>query len=214
MVVVQTMKNPSHSNYPLVQVNFKGIPMNFRKLHRQIAPILFLPLLLSALTGIVYRIGRSWFGFSDELGESIMTIHEGKFLGKPLVPFYVLLVGLGLLGIVITGLTMLGQRQRRKTGQDESQSAKFSFRLLHGFLAPIFFLPLLVSASTGISYRLGKAWFGLSAEQAEVFMDIHQGNYLGPALRPLYVLLVGLGLLAMLVTGIQMTGIFSRRSLS
>ena len=37
--------------------------MNFRKLHRKIAPILFLPLLLSALTGISYRIGRSWRGF-------------------------------------------------------------------------------------------------------------------------------------------------------
>ena len=71
--------------------------LNFRKYHRKIAPILFIPLLLSAFTGISYRISRTWFGISDDFGESILALHEGKFLGKPLVPFYVLLVGLGLL---------------------------------------------------------------------------------------------------------------------
>lgn len=81
--------------------------MNPRKLHRKIAPILFLPLLLSALTGVSYRIGRSWFGLSNEFGNLMMTIHEGRYLGKPLVPIYVLLTGLGLIGIVITGISML-----------------------------------------------------------------------------------------------------------
>jgi hypothetical protein len=96
----------------------------------------------------------------------------------------------------------------------ESKPARLNARLLHGFLAPVFFLPLLVSASTGIIFRLGKAWFGLSAEQAEFFMSIHQGSYLGKDLRALYVLTVGLGVLAMIATGIQMTGILRKRSVA
>lgn len=184
--------------------------MNLRKLHRKIAPILFLPLLLSAFSGMAYRIGRTWFGLSDEFGDFMMTIHQGGYLGKPLVPVYVLLVGLGLAAMLVSGITMI--KQRRKNSQGESKPAKFSFRLVHGFLAPVFFLPLFVSASTGITYRLGKAWFGLSDEQAKFFLDIHQGSYLGKELRAVYVLLVGLGLLAMLVTGIHMTGILRSRA--
>ena len=184
--------------------------INLRKLHRKIAPILFLPLLLSAFSGIAYRIGRTWFGLSDDFGDFMMTIHEGRYLGKPLVPVYVLLAGLGLAAMLVSGITMI--KQRRKNSQGESQPAKFSFRLVHGLLAPVIFLPLFVSASTGITYRLGKAWFGLSNEQAKFFLDIHQGSYLGKELRAVYVLLVGLGLLAMLVTGIQMTGILRSRA--
>ncbi len=80
---------------------------NARKLHRKIAPILFLPLLLSALTGLAYRIGRSWFGLSDKFGDFMMLIHEARYLGKPLVPVYVLLTGLGLAVMIATGLVML-----------------------------------------------------------------------------------------------------------
>lgn len=184
--------------------------MNFRKLHSKMALIVFIPLLLSAFSGVAYRIGRSWFGQSDQFGEFMMVIHEGRFLGQALVPFYVLLTGLGLVGMLITGITML--RKRKKNNNGELKPAKFSLRLLHGFVAPVLFLPLLVSASTGITYRLGKAWFGLPKDQAKFFLDIHQGSYLGKELRAVYVLLVGLGLLGMLVTGIQMTGIFRSRT--
>jgi hypothetical protein len=184
--------------------------MDLRRFHRKLAPVIIFPLLLSAFSGIAYRIGRSWFGLSDNFGDFMMVIHEGRFLGKPLVPVYVLLVGVGLIAMVATGVSMI--KKRRKHSQSESKSIKLNARLLHGFLTPVFFLPLLVSASTGIIYRLGKAWFGLSAEQAKFFLNIHQASYLGKDLRALYVLIVGLGLLAIIATGIQMTGILRKRS--
>jgi uncharacterized iron-regulated membrane protein len=186
--------------------------INFRKSHRKIAPILFIPLFLSAITGIAYRIGRTWFGISDEFGESILALHEGKFLGKPLVPFYVLLLGLGLVAMIVSGTIMI--QQKRANSQGKFLPTQLNFRSVHGFLAPIFLLPLFVSASTGIIYRISRAWLGLPKEQVEIFMDIHQGNYLGSSLRVVYVLLVGLGLLVILVTGLQMTGIFRKRAIN
>ncbi len=66
------------------------------------------------------------------------------------------------------------------------------------------FLPLFLTVITGIGYRLGKSWFGLSSEQAEIFMVIHQASYLGDELKPFYVLLNGIGLIFMLVTGIAL----------
>jgi hypothetical protein len=179
--------------------------LNFRTLHRKSAPIIFIPLFLTALTGIAFRLGRTWFGIPDDVAEWFLVIHQGEFLGQMLVPIYVLLMGMGLLGMIITGLTML----RRKN--NPSAKPKRDVRWFHRALAPIAFLPLIVSATTGIGYRVGKAWFGLPTEQAALLLRIHQGSYLGNFWRVFYVLLVGAGLVTLLITGMQMTGIFRQR---
>ncbi len=176
----------------------------FRKLHRKTALIIFLPLLISALTGIFYRLGKSWFGMSNQLGNIFMIIHQGEYLGTPLVPIYVLLVGLGLLGMIVTGLSMSGIFSQNHA----SQPRKLNARKVHRILAPIIFLPLTLSAVTGVIYRLGKSWFGMSPQNAAIFLRIHQGSYLGDFFKPIYVLLVGLGLIVMLITGINQTRIF------
>ena len=74
-------------------------------------------------------------------------------------------------------------------------------RKLHGTVAPFVMLPLLVTVTTGVTYRLSKDWLGLGRDQVHFLMSIHEGEYLGPALEPFYVLLNGLGLLWMLATG-------------
>ena len=180
----------------------------WRKLHRKIAPIVFLPLFLCAITGIFYRLGYSWFSLSREQGELLLSIHEGSYLGNQLKPVYVLLVGLGLLGMIVSGLTMT---KLFGDSRPERAESKLNWRKVHRLAAPIVFLPLTVSAVTGLLYRLGRNWFGLSGEQTRIFLIIHQGSYLGDFLKPIYVLLVGLGLIGMLVTGINMTGIFRKR---
>ncbi len=82
--------------------------------------------------------------------------------------------------------------------------SKLNLRKLHGNIAPIIMLPLFVTIITGMTYRLGKSWLGLSKDQVHFLMVIHEGEYLGKQLEPVYVLLNGLGVLFMLVTGIGM----------
>lgn len=79
-----------------------------------------------------------------------------------------------------------------------------TFRQIHRTVAPLVLLPLLVTVTTGLVYRLGKSWFGLSRDQVHILMVIHEGEYLGHQLEPIYVLLNALGLLFMLTTGIGM----------
>ncbi len=178
----------------------------FRAIHRKAAPLLFIPLLITAITGIGYRLGRSWFGASDGFASLMMTFHEGRYLGRPLVPVYVLLVGLGLLGMLTTGMVMALSARERK-----AKSVKRDNRWVHRVLSTLAAIPLLATLLTGMGYRLGRAWFNLSDKQADILMTIHQGSWLGSALNPFYVLLVGLSLIILLVTGWQMTGIFFRR---
>jgi len=74
-------------------------------------------------------------------------------------------------------------------------------RQWHRWMAPLVVLPLLVTVSTGVTYRLAKDWGGLSREQVHWLMTIHEGEWLGPALEPVVVLLNAVGLLWMLATG-------------
>ena len=74
-------------------------------------------------------------------------------------------------------------------------------RQWHRWMAPLVVLPLLVTVSTGVTYRLAKDWGGLSREQVHWLMTIHEGEWLGPVFEPVVVLLNAVGLLWMLVTG-------------
>ena len=85
----------------------------FREFHRNFAPIILLPLFITVLTGMSYRIGKSWFGLSRDQVHFLMVIHEGEYLGKILEPFYVLLNGLGVLWMLITGAILLWQNITR-----------------------------------------------------------------------------------------------------
>lgn len=165
------------------------------KFHQRLAIALFLPFLLTALTGVAHRIGRSWLGLPKSFGRAMMTLHEGRFLGEALIPVYVLVLGLGLLAMIASGFLLFFQRPT---------PGAFTARKIHHLIAPIAALPLIVSGITGIAYRLGRAWFGLDKEQAAIFLTIHQGTYLGETLRPVYILLIGLGAIAILLSGIQL----------
>ncbi|MFN9638360.1 MAG: hypothetical protein ACK55D_16830 [Synechococcaceae cyanobacterium] len=163
--------------------------------------MILLPVALTVLSGMAFRVGRSWFGLSGDFGRWMMAVHEGRYLGEPLVPLYVLCVGLALLAMIGSGLSLLGRSKLRSW---------------HARLAPLLVAPLLVSAITGISFRLGKAWFDLPAPApapaARWLLKVHQGSYLGKDLRVFYVLLLGLGALALLGTGLGMTRMGRRRS--
>ena len=85
-----------------------------RELHRAIAPLVLLPLLVTVSTGVGYRLARDWFGAERDQVHWLMTLHEGEWLGSSLEPVVVLLNALGLLWMLITGAGMLIERWRRK----------------------------------------------------------------------------------------------------
>ena len=75
-------------------------------------------------------------------------------------------------------------------------------RELHRSVAPFVLAPLLVTVFSGVSYRLARDWFGASREQVHWLMVVHEGEWLGPTLEPVVVLLNAIGLLWMLITGV------------
>ena len=74
-------------------------------------------------------------------------------------------------------------------------------RELHRAIAPFVMLPLLVTVTSGVGYRLARDWFGLGREQVHWLMTLHEGEWLGSTLEPFVVLLNALGLVGMLITG-------------
>jgi hypothetical protein len=77
-------------------------------------------------------------------------------------------------------------------------------RELHQRIAPFVLLPLFVTVCSGVGYRLARDWFGASREQVHWLMTLHEGEWLGPTLEPVVVVLNAVGLLWMLITGLAL----------
>jgi hypothetical protein len=175
--------------------------MNFgaRTFHRSFALWIAIPLFVSLATGLTYRVGRSWFGMEKPTGNFILGIHTGEWMGHWLSGLYILVVGLGLLAMAASGLKMaLPKKTKNKP------------RLIHRALGLTLLLPLTVSAVTGIGFHFGSTALQFSEPTLKLLMSLHQGNWMGPALRPFYVLFVGLGLLFVLVSGLRLHRLIHR----
>ncbi len=158
--------------------------MKLRLIHRRLAPWLFILLALSAVTGLAYRVGKKWLGVDKEMGNFIMSIHTGEWAGSVFSSLQILLAGLGLLFLLGSGVAMFLKSKSRQPA-----------RLLHRLLGIALLLPLTATALTGMAYKFGEDYFGISEETADLLMDIHEGGWLGKELKVYYVLSVGLGLL-------------------
>lgn len=95
-----------------------------RQAHAALAPFALLPLLVTALSGMGYRLLRDWGGLARDQTHLLMVIHEGEWL-KPLLgegseTLYVLMNGLGLLWMLISGAAMLSQTLRRRWQRRQS----------------------------------------------------------------------------------------------
>lgn len=84
----------------------------FRKYHRWLGLIVALPLLLTVITGMLTTIEREWkldLGVSSRI---LLQIHTGEIFH--LEAIYPILDGLGLIGLLVTGLSMSGVFGRKR----------------------------------------------------------------------------------------------------
>ena len=160
-------------------------PVSIRSLHRRLAPWIFILLALSAITGLAYRVGKTWFGVDKEAGNFIMSIHTGEWAGSIFSTLQILAAGLGLLFVLGSGAGIFWKSKSRQP-----------MRLFHRLLGIALLLPLTATALTGMAYKIGEDYFGISEETADLLMDIHEGAWLGKEFKVYYVLILGLGLLA------------------
>lgn len=90
----------------------------FRKYHRTLAIILSLPILLTIITGIGYSIFDEWLGLG-QIGHLMLEIHTMEILH--LEKIYPLLNGLGLIGLLVTGLSMTGLLRKQPLSRRASR---------------------------------------------------------------------------------------------
>jgi len=171
-----------------------SLKVSLRHFHRRLAPWIAPPLLLLALTGATYRIGRAYFGLGKDTGGRILDLHAAAWLGETGSAIYLSLVGGFVLFLILSGVWMLAT----------SRTSRIPNRRRHRILAVLLCLPLVISALTGMIFRAGEQWFGLSNETKEILMMLHQGSWLGQTLRPLYVLVLAIGVVLLCLTGLRL----------
>ena len=96
---------------------------NSRQFHKALAPLVFLPLLLSTFTGLSYRVSKDILGFSRDEVHWLMSLHEGEWLGGNGELIYVFFNSLGLLWMLITGFQMFSKQISftKRVTKDESK---------------------------------------------------------------------------------------------
>lgn len=78
----------------------------FRKYHRILGIILSVPLLLTVLTGMLTTVVHEWSVSIGVPASFLLSLHTGEIFH--LEGIYPILNGLGLLGLLATGLSMSG----------------------------------------------------------------------------------------------------------
>jgi hypothetical protein len=81
--------------------------MKVRLTHRLAAAVVSLPLIVSAITGISLHAGEKWFNISESSHKLLLSLHQGTWLGKDLRAYYIMLIGIGLIILCLTGLRMV-----------------------------------------------------------------------------------------------------------
>lgn len=77
----------------------------FRKYHRLLAITVCLPLIVTVVTGIGMTLTDEWF-HQNELTGFLLKIHTYQIFGlSAILPIF---NGLGLIGLIVTGLSMTG----------------------------------------------------------------------------------------------------------
>lgn len=88
-----------------------------RQLHRFLAPVMLLPILLTLLTGSVYQVVD--LGGRGEDFDWLLDWHKGHFGSLNIETIYPFLNALGLLTLTITGTQMWLQMRRKSRRRSE-----------------------------------------------------------------------------------------------
>jgi len=89
----------------------KKLKTQLRQLHRALAPVMLLPIVLTVITGVVYQL----FDLAGKGGSVVwlLDLHKGRFGVLHLDKIYPFLNGLGSLVLAVTGITMWLQMRVR-----------------------------------------------------------------------------------------------------
>ena len=82
---------------------------NSRQFHKLLAPWVFLPLLISAISGLCYRILKDLFGYTRDDVHWLMSLHEGEWLGI-MVSYLRDFKFSWLIWMLVTGFQMLSKK--------------------------------------------------------------------------------------------------------
>jgi uncharacterized iron-regulated membrane protein len=85
-----------------------------------------------------------------------------------------------------------------------------AFRKYHRILALIVAIPLLLTVLTGMATTVVKEWPIETGLSSNLLLKVHTGEIFH--LQAVYPILNGLGLIAMLVTGLSLSSLFRDRS--
>lgn len=163
--------------------------------HGRLAIWISAMLFLTALTGVVYRVGRYYFEMPKSIGSIVLLIHTGNWMGTLGGILYVCLLSAGVYFFIASGWLMAMNHP--------GISKRNSLRKYHGWAGLFLSIPLLVSVTTGLIFHIGMNCFSLDESTQKFLMMLHEGRWLGVPGKVFYVVAVGLGAIGLALIGLR-----------
>ena len=165
---------------------------SFLALYRQLVLIISCCLLITALTGLVIGSNERLIQLPDRIVGILVNLHQGAFLGDKLVSIYVLLLALGVFSL---GLKIVASKNNRPLLGSVAPIVADFCRIIGLILT----IPLAVCVETGLAYRLGTDWLGMSGIETAGFLSVHGGSFFAKPLDIFYLLAVSTALISLLI---------------
>ncbi len=163
-----------------------------RQLYRQLTLIVSWCLLTTALTGIIAGLNYRLIQLPDRVVEILISLHQGAFLGDKIAPIYVLLLGLGIFSL---GLKVIVEGRYNLLFQSLPPTIANVCR----WIVLILLIPLAICVETGVAYRLGTDWLGMSSSETAAFLSVHGGSFSQTLLSIFYLLAATITLITILI---------------
>ena len=177
---------------------------SFFALYRQLVKIISCCLLVTTLTGIVIGSNNRLIQLPDRIIKILINLHQGAFLGDKLVSIYVLLLALGVFSL---GLKIVAGKNNRPLFGSVAPIVADLCRIIGLALT----IPLAICVETGLAYRLGTDWLGMSNTQTSGFLSVHGGDFFAKPLDIFYLLAVSTALISLLIFSQSLPTLGSRK---
>jgi hypothetical protein len=180
-----------------------------RRYHNILSLFIIAPLFLTAATGVLYQIGKLWFGISKENLKLLLRLHQMSILGETAKAIYAPTLGFFSLFMICSGIYMMFQGNSPLSSLFAVKSKWTTFRGLHRNLSVMMWIPFLLTVVCGALYRTLKTWFDMDKLSVGFLLNWHQGKFIdGLGIEYVYPVVVGIVALVSMVAGITMNKSF------
>lgn len=170
-------------------------------MHRYLAYAVILPLAMTTITGLLYKVLLEVFGVQKEKIKFLLKLHQMSILFPNSAVIYTTLLATLVTALTIFGYTMIYNPLWKFRSGRNNRFAPRSMREYHHRYSSVLFIVLLFMSLTGGVYRFCRAALGVGKEDIHWLLELHHMGFLPTWLSVIWVIFTFACIFSLIVSG-------------